>query len=273
MSEENTNVEEVVNATPEATSTTTEDWRSTLPDDLKSDAQLERIKDVPTLAKSYIHAQRMVGVDKIPVPPKTATDDDWGQVYSRLGRPDDPTGYEIKADGQVITEDNLGNIKDTFHKIGLNNTQAEKLLGWYGDTIKSSLESQERNGELEATAQFENAEKALRQEWGKAYDERLSTANNIADKFGFSALLEQTDSSGNKLGNNPDFIKAVYNVSEAVGEHGNVGQTKNEIMTPAQATLEINSLRQSEAYKNDRHPEHRQAVEAMSKLYELRDGS
>jgi len=44
-------------------------------------------------------------------------------------------------------------------------------------------------------------------------------------------------------------------------------------MTPAQATLEINSLRQSEAYKNDRHPEHRQAVEAMSKLYELRDGS
>tara|TARA_R110000744_G_scaffold1254_8_gene4394 strand:- start:4497 stop:5315 length:819 start_codon:yes stop_codon:yes gene_type:complete len=272
MSEENTNVEEIVNATPVETGEV-ENWRSSLPDELKGDAQLERIKDVSTLAKSYIHAQRMVGADKIPVPPKTATDDDWSQVYSRLGRPDDPAGYEIKADGQVITEDNLGNIKDTFHKIGLNNTQAEKLLGWYGETIKSSMESQELNGELETTTQIENAEKALRQEWGKTYDDRLSTANVMAEKFGFSELLEQTDSTGNKLGNNPSFIKAIYNISESVGEHGNVGQTKNEVMTPAQATLEINSLRQGEAYKNDRHPEHRQAVEAMSRLYEMRDGN
>jgi|TARA_R100000458_G_scaffold22965_1_gene20533 hypothetical protein len=273
MSEENTNVEEVVNATPETPTTSVNDWRSSLPDDLKSDAQLERIKDVPTLAKSYIHAQRMVGAEKIAIPSKTATDDDWGVVYSRLGRPDDPTGYDIKADGQIITEDNVSSIKDTFHKIGLNNNQAEKLLDWYGGTIKSSLEAQQQNGELEAAAQIDNAEKALRQEWGKAYDQRLSTANTMAEKFGFSELLEQADSNGQKLGNNPNFIKAIYNISEAVGEHGNVGQTKNEIMTPAQATLEINSLRASEAYRNARHPEHNNAVQQMTKLYELRDGN
>ena len=33
------------------------------------------------LLKSYKHAQSLVGADKIPVPNKHATDEDWNEVF------------------------------------------------------------------------------------------------------------------------------------------------------------------------------------------------
>jgi hypothetical protein len=37
----------------------------------------------------------MIGSDKIPVPNKYATDEDWQAVYSKLGRPESPDAYEF----------------------------------------------------------------------------------------------------------------------------------------------------------------------------------
>ena len=62
-----------VETTPTETNT---DWKASLSDDLKADKSLENIKDIESLAKSYVHAQKMVGGDKIPVPNKFATEDD-----------------------------------------------------------------------------------------------------------------------------------------------------------------------------------------------------
>ena len=77
--------------TPQATQETT-DWKSGLSEDIRADKSLENIKDISGLAKSYIHAQKMVGADKIPVPNKYATEDDWNAVYEKLGRPKSADG-------------------------------------------------------------------------------------------------------------------------------------------------------------------------------------
>ena len=79
-----------VSETPVETS-----WRDSLSDDIKGDASLENINDINSLAKGYVHAQRMVGADKIALPGKYATEDDWQQVYTKLGRPDSPENYEL----------------------------------------------------------------------------------------------------------------------------------------------------------------------------------
>ena len=54
-----------------------QNWKDSLPEELKAEKALESIQDIPGLAKSYIHAQKMIGSDKIPVPNKFATDEDW----------------------------------------------------------------------------------------------------------------------------------------------------------------------------------------------------
>ena len=45
----------------------------------------------------------MVGGDKIPVPNKFATEDDWKAVYEKLGRPETPDGYkyELGEDAKI----------------------------------------------------------------------------------------------------------------------------------------------------------------------------
>jgi hypothetical protein len=42
------------------------DWRTGLDESLRTDPSLADIKDISGLAKSYIHAQKMIGRDKLP---------------------------------------------------------------------------------------------------------------------------------------------------------------------------------------------------------------
>jgi hypothetical protein len=50
-----------------------------LPEDLRMEPSLRNFTDPASLAKSYVHAQRMIGADKIPLPGKTATGRRLGQ--------------------------------------------------------------------------------------------------------------------------------------------------------------------------------------------------
>ena len=47
------------------------DWKTSLTEDIRADKSLAPIKDINSLAKSYIHAQKLVGVEKIPLPNKS----------------------------------------------------------------------------------------------------------------------------------------------------------------------------------------------------------
>jgi hypothetical protein len=75
-----------------------------IPEELREHPSLSPIKDVGNLARSYVNAQRLIGSDKIPLP-KNPTDEDLDNIYSKLGRPETPEGYELPVDGNVITEE------------------------------------------------------------------------------------------------------------------------------------------------------------------------
>jgi len=101
--------------TPETVIT---DWKANLSDEIRADKSLENIKDIEGLAKSYVHAQKLVGSDKIPVPNKFATDKDWDAVYEKLGRPADAAGYKYDLpEDQKIDEASLKNFSDQAHKL------------------------------------------------------------------------------------------------------------------------------------------------------------
>ena len=90
MSEEATGSAEAATETAVESSVDTGssvDWKNALPDDVKTDPSLADIKDVGGLAKSYIHAQKMVGTDKISLPTENATPEEMSTFYDRLGRP------------------------------------------------------------------------------------------------------------------------------------------------------------------------------------------
>ena len=69
-----------------------EDWRSSLSDEIKNDATLSNIKDLDSAAKTLIHQQKMLG-SRIPMP---KTDEERSELYNKLGRPEEASGYKVE---------------------------------------------------------------------------------------------------------------------------------------------------------------------------------
>ena len=240
-----------------------------LAEDVRSEPSLQNIQDVDQLAKGYVHAQRMVGADKIPLPNKHATDDDWNQFYSRLGRPDTPEAYEVQynppAEGYEPT--NLPGFQEAAFKAGLNTNQAQELLNWYSGLETQALETNEAASEIHRTT----AEQDLRQDWGLAYDKKLSEANGVFEKFFGGDMAQVTLEDGSLLGNNPQFIRALTNLASNFSEDTiTADQTSSGAMTPQEAQSEISKLTApGTAYWDKLHPNHSRAVEEVFALRQM----
>ena len=80
--EETQSQETVAQETPVA-------FADTLGEEFRGNPIFANFQDVNGLAKSYMHAQRMIGADKIAIPGKHATDEERLEVYRKLGSPAD----------------------------------------------------------------------------------------------------------------------------------------------------------------------------------------
>jgi len=253
------------------------DWRTSLPEEIRSHASLDSIEDVGALAKSYVHAQSMIGADKVVVPGKWATEDDWSAVYDKLGRPADADGYELKVEtpeGVEPDTDMLSWFKSTAHANGLTPRQAQGLLAEY--TQFTQGREQSTSGQIEQ--QQANAEQELRREWGEAYDNRLSVAKDVLAQFGSDELADTATTNGSTLfGNDPNVIRMLHKVgayiNERVSEDGLLGAKTAGGMAPDEIRAKLRELTaEGSPYWNSRAPEHDWYVEEALRMQERLDG-
>ena len=251
-----------LNNTPE----TNTDWRAALSDELRADKSLENIKDIPSLAKSYIHAQKLVGADKIPVPNKHATEDDWNAVYSKLGRPETPDGYKFNLpEDQKVDGDALKVFADHAHKLGLLPNQAEGMVKFYNELRANELSSADST----ATAARQKATDELQAEWGQAYNQKLERANNVVREVFPKGFMSMNLEDGTKLGDHPAVIKAFAALADKMGEDKIVQADGPTYLTPKQIDKEIATLQApGSAYWDKNHPNHKYAVEEVQALFE-----
>ena len=252
--------------TPETVIT---DWKANLSDEIRADKSLENIKDIEGLAKSYVHAQKLVGSDKIPVPNKFATDKDWDAVYEKLGRPADAAGYKYDLpEDQKIDEASLKNFSDQAHKLGLLPGQANGMVKFYNEMTAASLQESETT----AVAAREASSSELKKEWGQAFDQKISQAANLAKSVGASELFNTNMADGTKLGDNPIMIKAFAELAGKMGEDNITQSSGPTFQTPAQLEKEIGELTMpGSAYWDKNHPNHKLAVEEVLALREKKN--
>ena len=250
------------------------DFKSLIPEEIRDHPSLSPIKDVENLARSYVNAQRLVGADKIPMP-VNPTDEDLDMIYSRLGRPEDVNGYDIPVDGNIINEDVANSYKDIAHKLRLNPDQAKGILEFYRSHVENAREGMTQDVE----AQIEKTESELRQEWGRAYDQRVESARSVVNEFFDPAMLEMTLSDGTMIGNHPSFIKAFAQLADfrqsVTSEDTISDQARNTVMTPSQAQAEIDAILndKTHAYWDRKNPVGREkAVERVKDLMEMIHG-
>ena len=243
------------------------DWKESLPEDLKSDPSLLTVKDVPGLAKSYIHAQKMIGADKIALPGKNASEEEWDAVYNRLGKPEEAKTYEEDFGDLPIPEENVKNFKDAAHKLGLNQTQFKGLTTWYKDLIKTQVE----DINVDADTKRAESEAALRKEFGKTYDAKLKSSQRVFQTYGDTKFLDVELKDGTKLGDHPTFIKLMSNIADTISEDKiATGEKGSEFFTPAEAKRKIAELTTTGSpYWNRKDPGHVDAVKEVADMQEM----
>ncbi len=254
-----------------------EGWKSSIPEEIRGHASLEHINDIGALAKSYVHAQQMVGADKVALPGKSATPDEWGEVYAKLGRPESPDGYELAynnlPEGAEMDDGMVSWFKDTAHKAGMNPQQAQMMLDAYNEMQFSDAE----NVGLEAQARVEQIEGELRKEYGQAFDDRMALANGVLAEFGNPEITEVQLADGTMLGDNPEIIRMLANMGvylrDKVGEDTLEGVKTSGGVTPSDAMQKVSDLTAPNTpYWDQRHPEHHWYVQEAMKWREYVSG-
>ena len=252
-----------------------DDWRSVLDEDIRDHKSLNTIKSVAQLGKSYINAQSMIGADKMAIPGKYATEDDWREVDQKLGMPETPDAYELVnniPDGVEASDDMLGWFRQTAHDVGLRPGQAQKLLDAYNDMSGSQEQTDTGNvDQLRADAELE-----LKREYGAAYEDRMGNGQAVLHQFGNADLANVQLADGRVLGDHPEMVKLMVNVgqfmSEKISEDSLEGVKTSMQMTPSDIQSQINEIRgeyMQTPYWQQRAPGHDHAVKEVNRLTEM----
>lgn len=250
--------------------TTQNNFQDLIPEEYKGEKSLSNFKDMNDFVKSYLSAQKIVGADKIPVPNKFATEDDWKAVFNKLGAPEKPEDYKYNFKEGEVDKDLLSNFNQQAHKLGLLPQQAESLIKFYNDMNEGSSVQAEEN----AAKSRINTENELKKEFGPQYVKRLDQAKRLASSTLGNDFLENTYlQDGSRLGDNLNVVKAFSNLAEKLSEDEVVKGDSSSYMTANEIEKEISSLtEEGSPYWIKTHPNHRKAVDEVLKLRELLNG-
>jgi hypothetical protein len=137
-------------------------FKDLIPEGFKEEKALNNFNNMEDFVKSYLHAQKLVGADKIPVPNKHATEEDWNEVFKRLGAPDTPDGYKYNIKDQELDQTQVKEFNKAAHQLGLLPKQAEGLIKFYNEMNGNNAASQE---EAAAQAQLQTETELKKRVW------------------------------------------------------------------------------------------------------------
>lgn len=265
-----------------------QDWRALLPDELKASPTLADVKSVESLAKQFVDQAKHLG-SSLRVPSENASEEDvaafhaklmdkapnlmfkpnpddeqqMALLYDQLGRPKEPTEYELTVDlkGYTPPEDQVQFIRDAAHKAGLTKKQYEQLAG--------ALLMRDSDATSHAKEKLNESRTELMREWGMAFDDRIKQATDMLKKTGAPESLVKAAEDGS-LGS--ETLKWAYGLvtslgSETLETHGQNGDSGR--ITPAEAKAQIAEImsNRNHDFWNSRSPNHSKAQKDMIELH------
>jgi hypothetical protein len=267
--------QEVSTATPQtetaSPATAAQTWVDTLQDASLKEFAINKgyhktdLNDaVPNVLRSYQNMEKLLGAEKagrtIEIPDFDNPDaaESRNAFYNRLGRPLEPKGYDLGLPETGVDPSFEAWARETFHGTGLTGQQANAI----GKAWSSFVEARTHEEQMATQQRYAEEDRGLRQEWGAAYNDKLSRASAAAKAFGISG--EAIDALQSVAGYG-EVMRHFAAIAEAMGEHSFVsGESSGEVMTPHDAKQELNRLvgdaEWMKAWTDKNHPKHKDAV-------------
>ena len=249
--------------------TTTSSWKESISEEFRKDPSIEKFTEIDALAKSYINATKMIGQDKIVIPTNNSTEDQWSEVYQKLGRPESADKYQLDAKSEAvpIDENAVKQFAENAHKLGLNNKQAQGILEFYKNNMEGTVQQSKIDTE---TAQVQ-AEQQLRQEWGRDFEGKVKQAGALAKANINPEVLDMELKDGTRVGDHPEIIKGFAKIAGMMSEDKIISTESENIDSTKDIESEIASIvndRQG-PYWNKSHPDHDKMVQQVYTLREM----
>jgi hypothetical protein len=239
-----------------------------LDSEYSGDTSLKAIQDIPSLVKSYVHAQRKMGADKTVIPNQNSTNEEWMQFYGKLGLPTEFDKYDIQmGEESIVKEDFFNAFKQEAYDNKMLPDQAQKMFDFFSNRTKNAVDEQQASQQEESA----NRLNGLKEEWGDAFDQNVFKAKAAVNEFGGEDLKAYLNESG--LGNDPNLIKAFAKIGDSFLKEDNFSEAGKPAyaMSPSEAMEKANGIMGdlNGPYYNSMHPDHRRIVDEVSKLFQV----
>ncbi len=237
------------------------------PQEYKGNPSLSIIKDVPSLAKSFVETKAFVGQRFTP-PTAGSTPAQWSEFRKLVGAPDTADGYEItKPEGLpddvaagLLGDEGLGKkITAIFHKHGVPAAAWKEVYGAFTGHMVDGVKQQAAQAETQS-AEFFNGQRAeLEKAWGADFDKHSGTVRKVAAMAGLPAdPLEWTPAAMSKALHS---LSGMFNESRIAGA---TGGTLAAGSSKAQAQAIIGD--KASPYWQPDHPQHAATVALVNNL-------
>jgi len=201
-------------------------------------------KSPESAVQSAWHLEKLMGADKAGrgvIWPKDENDaDGWKAIYSKLGRPETPDGYELKLEeGQ--DDSCLKAMLPKLHAAGIPKKHAHELVSAHNEFLKQAQEAQENQWAEESTKQFD----VLQKEWGQNFERNSEMARRAIRMAGITP--EQAEKIERAIGiDTAAKIFAMY--GENYMEHASPGNFNTGGDTSASARSRIAELKNDKEF-------------------------
>ena len=268
-STENTKPVEATIAPSTETQPAAKTWKEAISEEFRNDPNIEKFTEIDALAKSYINATKMIGQDKVALPNKNSTEDQWNEFYDKTGRPESADKYSLDVKSDVVPLD-TGAVKqfaENAHKLGLSNKQAQGVLEFY----KNSMEGTAQQSKVDTETAQVQAEQQLRQEWGREFDNNVKKAGALAKANINSDILDLELKSGIRVGDHPELIKGFAKIASMMSEDKIVAPESDSASKITDIESEISTITNNTdgPYWNKQHPDHDKVVQQVYTLREM----
>lgn len=247
------------------------EWAKDIEPDLMNDPIMKNHKDIKSVVKSYVHAARMVGADKVVVPGKNATPEEIKNYISKLGLPESADKYTVNLDkDSLFGGEKLAKVKELALQHNILPSQLESLLKFVESDINGLVETETKKSQEEMLQGINK----LKQEWGEeGFKKNAHMGHAAAKHFGGDEFVKYLNDTG--LGNDPMLIKIFSQIGNKLKSEDtfNADVVGRFAMTKDEAQRNIAALFADKAYLDASHPQHAEKAKDMLKFQAVLSGN
>ena len=223
-----------------------EGWKEKfVPEDIRDADYWGMVTDFPQMVKQFDGLQRKLGKNKLAVPGEDATDADWNEFYSAVGKPKTPDDYKYKpAEGAPERDSvDLKKLREFAHKSHWTQKQFNDALAFDDQERITGM----RDAETKETEELQSAEESLKKHYGMAYEERIHLSNVMLNKYADQDQTLDKQEFIAKYGRTPDVIKMMAWAGQSLKEHDVLVANLTQ-KAPKEAKAELDEIMSGDEY-------------------------